>query len=33
MKDEFGGVIVNNFVGLKPKMYSVKKLIVKNVIQ
>ena len=34
MKDEFGGVIVNEFVGLKSKMYSVKKkLMVKNVIQ
>ena len=26
MKDEFGGVIVNEFVGLKSKMYSVKKI-------
>ena len=25
MKDEFGGVIVTEFVGLKPKMYSIKK--------
>ena len=25
MKDEFGGVIVDEFVGLKSKMYSVKK--------
>ena len=25
MKDEFGGVIVIEFVGLKPKMYSIKK--------
>ena len=25
MKDEFGGVIANEFVGLKSKMYSVKK--------
>ena len=33
MKDEFGGVIVNEFVGLKSKMYSVKKMMVKNVIQ
>ena len=34
IKDEFGGVIVNNFVGLKSKMYSMeKKLMVKNVIQ
>ena len=33
MKDEFGGVIVVEFVGLKSKMYSMKKLMVKNVIQ
>ena len=33
MKDEFGGVIVNEFVGLKSKMYSIKKLMVKNIIQ
>ena len=33
MKDEFGGVIVNQFVGLKSKMYSIKKLMVKNIIQ
>ena len=26
MKDEFGGVIVTEFVGLKSKMYSMKKL-------
>ena len=32
MKDEFGGVIVNEFVGLKSKMHSMKK-IEKNVIQ
>ena len=25
MKDEFGGVIVTDFVGLKLKMYSIKK--------
>ena len=25
MKDELGGVIVNEFVGLKSKMYSMKK--------
>ena len=31
MKDEFGGVIVDEFVGLKSKMYSVKKkMMVKN---
>ena len=33
MKDEFGGVIVSEFVGLKSKMYSIKKMIVKNIIQ
>ena len=32
MKDEFGGVIVIEFGGLKSKMYSTKKLMVKNVI-
>ena len=26
MKDEFGGVIVTEFVGLKSKMYSIKKI-------
>ena len=26
MKDELGGVIVNEFVGLKSKMYSMKKI-------
>ena len=26
MKDEFGGGIVNEFVGLKSKMYSMKKI-------
>ena len=26
MKDEFGGVIINEFVGLKSKMYSIKKV-------
>ena len=30
MKDEFGGVIVNEFVGLKSRLYSIKKLMVKN---
>ena len=29
-KDKFGGVIVDEFVGLKSKMYSIKKLIAKN---
>ena len=34
MKDEFGGVIVDEFFGLKTKMYSMKKkMIVKNVIK
>ena len=33
MKDEFGGVIINELVGLKSKMYSTKKLMVKNIIQ
>ena len=26
MKEEFGGVIVNEFVGSKSKMYSIKKI-------
>ena len=26
MKDEFGGVLVNEFIGLKSKMYSMKKI-------
>ena len=33
IKDEFGGIIVSEFVGLKSKMYSIKKLMVKNIIQ
>ena len=33
MKNEFGGVIVIEFVELKSKMYSMKKLMVKNIIQ
>ena len=33
MKDEFGRVIITEFVGLKSKMYSIKKLMVKNIIQ
>ena len=33
MKDEFGGVIITEFVGLKSKMYSIKKLMVKNIMQ
>ena len=30
MKDVFGGVIIDEFVGLKSKMYSIKRLMVKN---
>ena len=30
MKDEFGGVIIDEFVELKSKMYSIKKLVVNN---
>ena len=33
MKDEFGRVVVTEFVGLKSKMYSIEKLMVKNIIQ
>ena len=34
MKDEFGGIIVSEFGGLKSKMYSIKKnAMVKNIIQ
>ena len=33
IKDEFCGLIVDEFVGSKSKMYSIKKLMVKNVIQ
>ena len=33
MKDEFGVVIVNKFIELKSKMYSIKKLMVKNITQ
>ena len=33
MKDEFGGVIIIEFVRLKSKMYSIKKLMIKNIIQ
>ena len=24
MKDEYGGVLIDQFIGLKPKMYSIK---------
>ena len=30
MKDEYGGVIIDELVGLKSKMYSIKKFMVKN---
>ena len=30
MKDEFGGVIIDEVIGLKPNMYSIKKLMKKN---
>ena len=33
MKDEFGGVIITEFFGLKSKMYSIKKMMVKKIIQ
>ena len=33
MKDEFGGVIVDEFVGLKSKIYSLKKMMVNNLIR
>ena len=33
MKDEFGGVTVDEFVRLKSKRCSVKKLMVNNIIQ
>ena len=33
MKEGFGGIIVIEFVGLNSKMYSIKKLMVKNIIQ
>ena len=26
MKDEFGGVVIDEFVGLKSKIYSIKKI-------
>ena len=33
VNDEFGGIIVSEFIRLKSKMYSIKKLMVKNIIQ
>ena len=33
MKDEFGGVIVDELVGLKSKIYSLKEMMVKNLIR
>ena len=33
MTDELGGVIVSEIVRLKSKMYSIKKFMVKNIIQ
>ena len=33
MKDEFEGNVVDEFVGLKSKTYSIKILMVKNLIQ
>ena len=33
MKDEFGRVIIDEFVGLKSKMYSMKKIDGKHIIQ
>ena len=33
MKDEFGVVIVNEFIELKSKMYSIKEVMVKNITQ
>ena len=32
MKDEYGGVIIDEFVGLKSKMYSIKKMVVNLVL-
>ena len=32
MKDEYGGVIIDEFIGLKSKMYSIKKLTLVNLI-
>ena len=32
MKDEYGGLIIDEFIGLKSKMYSIKKLTVLNLV-
>ena len=32
MKDEYGGVIIDEFIGLKSKIYSIKKLTVVNLV-
>ena len=32
MKDEYGGNIIDEFIGLKSRMYSIKKYIVVNVV-
>ena len=32
MKDEYGGVIIDQFIGLKSKMYSIKKMVVNLVL-
>ena len=32
MKDEYGGVIIDQFIGLKSKMHSIKKLMVVNLV-
>ena len=32
MKDECGGVVIDEFIGLKSKMYSIKKLTVLNLV-
>ena len=33
MKDELGGVIITEFAALTSKMYSIKKIMIKNIIQ
>ena len=33
IKDEMGGIIIDEFIGLKSKMYSIKKLMIENQIQ